>query len=39
MYNYSIATVVDAFELKKMAQKSYNEVEIIAVEEKDVATN
>ena len=39
MYNYSIATVVDAFELKKMAQKSYNDVEVVVVEEKDVATN
>ena len=34
MYNYSIATVVDAYELKKLAEKSYNEVEI--VEEKNV---
>ena len=34
MYNYSIATVVDAYELKKLAEKSYNDVEI--VEEKNV---
>ena len=34
MYNYSIATVVDAYELKKLAEKSYDEVEI--VEEKNV---
>ena len=34
MYNYTIATVVDAYELKKLAEKSYNDVEI--VEEKYV---
>ena len=34
MYNYSIATVVDAYELKKLAKKAYNDVEI--VEEKNV---
>ena len=34
MYNYSIATVVDAYELKKLAEKSYADVEI--VEEKNV---
>ena len=34
MYNYSIATVVDAYELKKLAEKAYNDVEI--VEEKNV---
>jgi len=30
MYNYSIETVVDAYELKKMAKKAYVEVEAIA---------
>ena len=34
MYNYSIATVVDAYELKKLANKAYSNVEI--VEEKNV---
>jgi len=34
MYNYSIATVVDAYELKKLANKAYSDVEI--VEEKNV---
>ena len=34
MYNYNIATVVDAYELKKLAEKSYADVEI--VEEKNV---
>ena len=34
MYNYSIATVVDAYELKTLAEKSYADVEI--VEEKNV---
>jgi|SRR5210317_47620 len=34
MYNYSIATVVDAYELKKLAQKAYDDVEI--VEDKNV---
>ena len=34
MYNYSIATVVDAYELKKLAEKAYTDVEI--VEEKNV---
>tara|TARA_X000001388_G_scaffold76625_1_gene74485 strand:+ start:818 stop:1432 length:615 start_codon:yes stop_codon:yes gene_type:complete len=34
MYNYSIATVVDAYELKKLAEKSYTDVEL--VEEKNV---
>lgn len=29
MYNYSIATVVDAYELKKLAQKAYDDVEIV----------
>src|SRR6056300_1734869 len=32
MYNYSIETVVDAYELKKMAEKAYAEVEVIANE-------
>jgi len=34
MYNYSVATVVDAYELKKLAQKAYDDVEI--VEDKNV---
>ena len=34
MYNYSIATVVDAYELKKLAEKKYDEVELIAKEDK-----
>jgi len=34
MYNYSIETVVDAFELKKLAEKSYNEVEMVAKDDK-----
>ena len=29
MYNYSIATVVDAYELKQIADKAYDEVEIV----------
>ena len=33
MYNYSIETVVDAFKLKEIAQKAYDEVEIIANEQ------
>ena len=33
MYNYSIETVVDAYELKKIAQKAYDEVEVIANEQ------
>ena len=33
MYNYSIETVVDAFKLKEMAEKAYDEVEIIANEQ------
>ena len=32
MYNYSIETVVDAFKLKEMADKAYDEVEVIANE-------
>ena len=32
MYNYSIETVVDAFKLKEMAEKAYDEVEVIASE-------
>src|SRR6056300_521676 len=34
MYNYSIETVVDAFELKKLAEKSYDEVEMVAKDDK-----
>ena len=34
MYNYSIATVVDAYKLKQLAEKAYTDVEII--EEKNV---
>ena len=34
MYNYSIATVVDAYKLKQLAEKAYTDVEI--VEEKNV---
>ena len=34
MYDYAIETVVDAYELKKLAEKKYNEVELIAKEEK-----
>ena len=33
MYNYSVVTVVDAFKLKEIAQKAYDEVEIIANEQ------
>ena len=33
MYNYSIETVVDAFKLKEMAEKAYNDVEVIANEQ------
>ena len=33
MYNYSIETVVDAFKLKEMANKAYDEVEVIANEQ------
>ena len=33
MYNYSIETVVDAFKLKEMADKAYDEVEVIANEQ------
>ena len=33
MYNYSVDTVVDAFKLKEIAQKAYDEVEIIANEQ------
>ena len=32
MYNYSIATVVDAYELKKLAQKAYDDVEVVEEE-------
>ena len=32
MYNYSIETVVDAFKLKEMAEKAYDEVEVNARE-------
>ena len=32
MYNYSVETVVDAFKLKEIAQKAYDEVEVIANE-------
>ena len=33
MYNYSVDTVVDAFKLKEIAQKAYDEFEIIANEQ------
>ena len=33
MYNYSVETVVDAFKLKEMAEKAYDEVEVIASEQ------
>ena len=33
MYNYSIESVVDAFKLKEMAEKAYNDVEVIANEQ------
>ena len=33
MYNYSVDTVVDAFKLKEIAQKAYDEVEIIVNEQ------
>ena len=33
MYNYSVETVVDAFKHKEIAQKAYDEVEIIANEQ------
>ena len=33
MYNYQVETVVDAFKLKEIAQKAYDEVEIIANEQ------
>src|SRR5210317_600867 len=33
MYNYSIAEVVDAFKLKKLANEAYDEVEVIANEQ------
>ena len=32
MYNYSVETVVDAFKLKEIAQKAYDEVELLANE-------
>lgn len=35
MYNYSVATVVDAYELKKLAEKAYDDVEVIE-EDKNV---
>ena len=34
MYNYSIETVVDAYELKKLAQTKYDEVEMVAKNDK-----
>ena len=34
MYNYSIESVVDAFELKKLAEKKYDEVEMVAENDK-----
>lgn len=34
MYNYSIETVVDAYELKKLAQTKYDEVEMVAKDDK-----
>jgi len=34
MYNYSIETVVDAYELKKLAQTKYDEVEKVAKDDK-----
>ena len=33
MYNYSIAEVVDAYKLKEIANKAYDEVEVIANEQ------
>tara|TARA_B100000902_G_scaffold388264_2_gene433589 strand:+ start:178 stop:786 length:609 start_codon:yes stop_codon:yes gene_type:complete len=33
MYNYSIGEVVDAYKLKELAEKSYDEVELIANEQ------
>jgi|TARA_Y100000296_G_scaffold76866_1_gene97902 hypothetical protein len=33
MYNYSMEEIVDAYQLKKLAKKSYDEVEIIATNE------
>ena len=33
MYNYSIAEVVDAYQLKEIANKAYDEVEVIANEQ------
>ena len=34
MYNYSIETVVDAYELKKLAALKYDEVEMVAKDDK-----
>jgi len=33
MYNYSIATVVDAYKLKQLAEKAYNDVEVEVVQQ------
>ena len=33
MYNYSIEEIVDAYKLKELAEKSYDEVELIANEQ------
>ena len=33
MYNYSLEEIVDAYKLKELAEKSYDEVEIIANEQ------
>ena len=39
MYNYSIATVVDAFELKKLANKAYADVEVVVENKSEITTN
>lgn len=36
MYNYSVATVVDAYELKKLAEKAYDDVEVVEEDENGI---
>jgi hypothetical protein len=36
MYNYSVATVVDAYELKKLAEQAYNDVEVVEKDENGI---
>ena len=33
MYNYNIATVVDAYKLKELAEKAYEDVEVEVVQQ------